>query len=207
MSDQATQSHQDPKSQPDPAGASPQTRLRLWPGIVLVAVYWLVRIWASTGEFAMYKFFVGMLIAPLVVLAGLALWWLFASRLRWSDRLLVVGTFVAVTAVTMVAADASFRGMALVIYALPVVISAWLGWLVLSVLLSWPVRRAGVLLVLSATGVGCSLLRIDGMDGNFAAKFSWRWTPTPEQKLLAELKSRPAGPSDVQSAAPQAMPG
>ena len=65
--------------------------MRLWPGIALVAVFWLVRVWASIGEFAMYKFFVGMLIAPLVVLVGLVLWWLLASRLRWSDRLLVVG--------------------------------------------------------------------------------------------------------------------
>ena len=57
--------------------------------------------------------------------------------------------------------------MALVIYALPVVVSAWLGWLVLSFLLPWPVRRAGLLLIFIAVGVGCSLLRIDGMDGEF----------------------------------------
>ena len=204
MSDQAAQAHHDPQSQPNSPGAGPQTRLRLWPGVVLVAVFWLVRVWATTGEFALYKFFVGMLIAPLVVLAGLALWWLLASRLRWCDRLLVVGTFVAVTAVAMVSADASFRGMALVLYALPVVITAWLGWLLLSFRLPWPVRRTGVLLIFIAASVGCSLLRIDGMDGNFVAKFNWRWTPTPEEKLLAELKSKPARQSDVQ---PAALPG
>jgi outer membrane protein assembly factor BamB len=201
MSDEATQSRHAPQSQPIPA--SPHTRLRLWPGIVLVAVLWLVRVGASIGESAMIGFFVGMLIVPLVVLVGIVLWWLFASRLRWSDRLLVIGAFAAATAGTMAAADTSFRGVALVVYALPAALSAWLGWLVLSFLFPWPVRRAGLLLVFIAVAVGCSLLRIDGVDGSFAAKFNWRWTPTPEQKLLAELKSKPAQQSDIQRATPQ----
>jgi outer membrane protein assembly factor BamB len=203
MSDEATQSRHDPQSRPDPLGAGPHTRLRLWPGVVLVAVLWLVRVLASIGESALLGFFVGMLIVPLVVLAGIVLWLLFASRLRWSDRLFVVGTLAAATAGTTVAADASFRGIALLVYALPVALSALLGWLMLSFLFPWPIRRAGVLLVFVAVGVGCSLLRIDGMDGSFVAKFNWRWTPTPEQKLLAELKSQPAQPSGVQRAAPQ----
>jgi outer membrane protein assembly factor BamB len=159
--------------------------------MVLLAVFWLVRGWASLGEFAVHKFLVGMVIAPLVALLGLLLWWLLASRLRWFDRLLVVGTFVAVTTVTLLAADPSFRSIALVVYAVPIVVTAWPGWLTLSFFFPWSVRRAGVLLVLVAVGIGCSLLRIDGMDGDFVAKFSWRWTLTPEQKLLAEL-ARPA---------------
>ena len=202
MSDR-TQAHPNPESQPEPLRAAPPGGLRLWPGILLVVVLWLFRAWMSIGEFAPYKFFVGLLIAPLVVLAGIVLWWLLASRLRWSDRLLVLGTLAAVTAGTMLCADASFRGMGLLIYALPVVVSAWLVWLVLSFPLSWPVRRAGLLLIFIAVGVGCSLLRINGMDGSFAPEFHWRWTPTPEQKLLADLKAKPARPSDVQAAALQ----
>src|SRR5262249_53114933 len=48
---------------------------------------------------------------------------------------------------------------------------------------------AGLLLIFLATGSYFSTIRVDGMDGAFAAKFNWRWTPTPESKLLAELKS------------------
>jgi len=40
-----------------------------------------MRGWATIGEFAQYKFFIGLLIAPLVVLVGLLLWWLFAQPL------------------------------------------------------------------------------------------------------------------------------
>ena len=187
MSDHVTPASGDPQSQADVPDVRRHTRLRLWPGIALLAVFWLVRGWASIGEFAAHNFFVGMFIAPLVVLLGLLLWWLLASRLRWFDRLLVVGTLAAVTTVMLVAADPSFRGMALVIYAVPIVVTAWPGWLAISFWFPWSVRRVGLLLVFVAVGVGCSLLRIDGMDGDFVAKFSWRWTPTPEQKLLAEL--------------------
>ena len=109
MSDQPTPAHPAPQSPPDPPGADQPSRLRLWPGTILVAVLWLARAWTGIGEFAMYKFFVGMLIVPLVVLVGVLVWWLLASRLRRFDRLLVVGAFVAVTAITMVSADVGFR--------------------------------------------------------------------------------------------------
>jgi len=191
MSDATVQTHNDPQPQPDQPAAVGQSRLRLWPGIALLAIYWLVRAWATTGEFELYKFLYGMFIVPMVVMVGLLLWWLLASRIRWSDRWLVLGTFAAVIAGDMLFADPSFRGPGLVFYALPIVVTAWPAWLLLTCWLPWPVRRAGVLLLFIATGIVCSLSRIDGMDGNFVAKFNWRWTPTPEEKLLAELTSTP----------------
>jgi outer membrane protein assembly factor BamB len=199
MSDQVTPAPNDPQNSSALPDASRHTRLRLWPGIALLAVFWLVRGWASIGEFAMHKFFVGMLIAPPVILLGLLLWWLLASRLRRSDRLFVVGTIVAVAIVTLLVANPSFRGMALVVYALPIVITAWPAWLAISFLFPWSVRRAGVLLVFVVVGIGCSLLRIDGLDSNFVANFNWRWIATPEQKLLGEL-ARSARSADSQSA-------
>ena len=80
-------------AQPSTDTNSPQFRLRLWPGLVLVAVLWLARVVASMGEFSPGKFFFCMIIAPFAVLAGLQLWTLFASRMRWSDGILVFGTF------------------------------------------------------------------------------------------------------------------
>jgi outer membrane protein assembly factor BamB len=190
MSEQTIQSQYDPQPISGPIGAGGQLGLRMWPGVLLVAALWLVRAWSAIGEFAMYKFFVGLVIAPLVVLVALLIWWMFASRLRWSDRWLGLGTLIIVALISTIAADASFRGMAMVVYSLPLLETAWIGWLVLSFALPWPIRRAGVLLVLVTVGTGSCLLRVDGLTGDFAPKFNWRWTLTPEQKLLAKRNSQ-----------------
>ena len=144
-----------------------------------------------------FKFFVGLFIMPLVVLAGLLLWWLLASRLRWSDRWLVVGDLRGSdrghdALPTRVFADRRCCFM----LCPPWSARGWDGWCS-SFWLPWPVRRAGVLLIFIAVGSGLLLLRVDGMNGNFVGKFHWRWTPTPEQEFLAELKAKPAQPADV----------
>ena len=164
-------------------------RLRLWPAIILVSLIGAARIWATTGEMMPQKFFLGLVIAPALVTIALLLWWLFASRLRWSDRLLGVGFFLLIATATVYASGKNFPAMGLILYALPVVATVWVAWLIVSIRLPWSVRRTGVLLIFLASGILCSLIRVDGMDGSFAATFNWRWTPTPESQLLSELQS------------------
>src|SRR5262245_27947767 len=76
-------------------GAPTDVRLRLWPGVVIVGLLWLVRFGASLGEPSIAKFMIGVMIAPMAGTAALILWWLFASRVSWRDRLLVCGLFAA----------------------------------------------------------------------------------------------------------------
>lgn len=192
------------ESPAEPVKSQSSFRLRLWPGVTLVAVLWLAQVIAKTGEPSPNKFMVGLLMIPFVVIIGLLLWTLFASRLRWSDRILIVGTFAAVTIATIAISGDNFPGMALVMYAVPAVASCWVGWLLLTGGLSWPVRRTGVLVNFVAAGIVCSLLRLDGMDGDFASKFNWRWTSTSEQKLLAELSSTvPVSPTKPVAGQPE----
>lgn len=164
-------------------------RLRLWPGLILIAALWGIRIAASIGEFSPGRFFFSMVIAPIVVLAGVVLWTLFASRLRWSDSLVIVGAFAATSVGTILVAGKNFPVLALVLYAVPVVASLWVGWLLVAARLNWSVRRAGLILIFLVVGTVCSLRRLDGMDGEFNAAFSWRWMTTPEQQLLSELQA------------------
>ncbi len=178
------------ESQPIESPAA-ERRLRLWPGVLIVALLWVVRVLAGMGPGSPMQFFVGYLIAPLVALALLAVWWLLLSRLRWGDRLLVAAVFAAAAGAAVLLNRQDFPVMTLIIYALPIVMSVWVGWLLLTYRLSWPVRRAGLLAAIVLLACGCMVLRVDGMDGSFATKFSWRWTPTPEQKLLSELAATP----------------
>jgi outer membrane protein assembly factor BamB len=191
MSDQATgptSPYQSLQAQPN---LPPAHRLRLWPGVALVALMWLLKGVALIGEPSfLFVFFIAGIIGPLVALVGLLLWWLFASRLPWRDRGIVVGAYVAVAAATVLFCYNDFPPMVMALQVVPIVTTAWVGWLVLSFFLSWPVRRAGVLLIFVATGLVCSALRFDGVNGEFAAQFSWRLALKPEAKLLAAMKAK-----------------
>src|SRR5262249_43821441 len=90
---------------------------------------------------------------------------------------------------TALIAGNNFPFMALVLYAVPVLATGWVIWLLVTSALSWPIRRNGLILFFLVVGALFSSLRVDGMDGNFEAMFNWRWTPTPEQVLLSTLKS------------------
>lgn len=173
----------------EPVNVKPEPRLRLWPAIALVALLGGARLYATTGEPAPSKFFFGLLITPMAVVGGLLLWTLFGSRLRWSERLIIVGSFAVVLAVTILISGANFPVMGLVMFAAPLLAATWVGWLLVSGMLNWPLRRNVVLLIFAATGAVCSMLRIDGMDGEFKTAFHWRWQPTAEQVMLSEIKS------------------
>ncbi len=130
--------------QPVQTTAAPATattaRLRLWPAVVLLALLWIVRVAATTGDFAPFKFFFGLMIVPLVVFLLLIFWWLLFSRLRRSDRFLGIGTLALVTVATILAAGENFPAMAMILYALPILVTAWIGWLILTYPLGWPLR-------------------------------------------------------------------
>lgn len=169
--------------------------VRLWPGVVIVAAMWAVRLWGNTGELSPGKFFFSYVIMPLAATAGLLLWWLSFSRVRWSDRALVVGVYAALAAAAVAICGQDFPLMALVLYALPVVNSVWVGWLFVSPWMAWPLRRSLLIGSLALTFGSFMLLRVDGMDGAFNSTFNWRWTPTPEERLLADLSRSPQSAS------------
>ncbi|MDB5335497.1 MAG: repeat-like protein [Planctomycetaceae bacterium] len=189
------------QAEPQSVPATTPPRLRLWPGVAIFSVLAAVRGWASLGAATPSQFFFGLIVAPVACLLALVLWWLFASRLRWSDRLLIPGGLIAIAAVTMYICGNNFPPMGMIFYGVPLIAVAWVGWLVLTMKLPWPAQRAGLLLLFVALGAFCSTLRLEGMDGSFNAKFSWRWTPTAEDKLLADLKQTAAKPTATEKPA------
>src|SRR5262249_39775656 len=67
-------------------------------------------------------------------------------------------------------------------------------------MLSWPLRRAGLLVVILAVWGYCDTLRLDGADGSFTMERSWRWSPTAEDLAMEEIATR-------QNATPDAVKG
>ncbi|WP_397569770.1 PQQ-binding-like beta-propeller repeat protein [Schlesneria sp. T3-172] len=181
---------------PDTTASPAPSQLRLWPALVILGAWGLTQIWSLVGEPFPLKFFLTMLVSPAVAMVLLLVWWLFASRVRWNDRLQVAGTFVLVAMITVLVAGKNFPALALVLFAVPMVAVLWVGWLLLTYWLPWSVRKTGLILIFVVTGVYFSLLRVDGMDGNFKSTFNWRWIPTQEEKLLTELRSADPTPQN-----------
>src|SRR5579884_2491655 len=170
-----------------------ERRPRLWPGVVLVVLQWLLLIvprWVAPGTMVQ---FLAMFWGPMITAAALVAWWLFASRVRWRDRLAVLAFCCVVGTVAFFCFDPSLRAFGLpglTFFAVPVLATGWVLWLLVTPMLNWPVRRAGLLVVVLLAWGYFTLVRFEGADGTFGTTFQYRWTPTAEEKLLAELATR-----------------
>jgi hypothetical protein len=92
-------------------------------------------------------------------------------------------------------------GMMFLIYAIPVLSLAFVVWAVASRRLSDGPRRATMAAtILLACGVW-SLLRTNGITGDAASDFAWRWAETAEQRLLAHASGEPTAPAPPPAAA------
>src|SRR5262245_27017536 len=135
-----------PSAAADAAAAHTVPRLRLWPLVVIVALQWLVILvpaWVAPAT--MFHFYGGFL-GPLVGGLAAVVWWVLGSRLGWMERWLGLVVFAGAGALAWLLADPTFPLMLLLVHALPIVTTALALWLVVTYLLRWPVRRAGLLL-------------------------------------------------------------
>ncbi len=168
----------------------PRNPLRLWPAIVIIAVQWAIALAPGLLGLPMSVAFPAMMFAPMIGLGGLVAWWLLFSGIAWRDRLLGIGVFFALGAVAVAVSRTTFPLVGVLFYALPAMTSIWVLWLVISIPLAWPVRRAGLLMLFVAAWVTTMVLRIDGMTGEFKTAFNWRWAETSEDRLRAELATK-----------------
>jgi outer membrane protein assembly factor BamB len=195
---------------PAPAAAvvRPEPRLRLWPGVLILALQWLavlVPAWMDPGGIVQFYF---KFLAPMVGAAALGLWWLFASRLRWRDRFLVLAIFGAAAGAGMLLYHPTFLFQLFgpILYALPAATAAWVLWLLVTPFLRWPARRAGLLVVILLAWLAWALVRVDGVTGNLSATLGPRWGPNAEERFLAEQEAhKPAAAWVKQPAADEPL--
>src|SRR5262245_49245163 len=168
-------------------------KLRLWPGIVGAA---LIVIGLSLGlalPMAMEDpRWLGLLTSIVGALAVL-IWWLFFSRARWSARLGVMAVLlVAWFAVRPLLDKSILNGAmgALPVFAFPVFAVALVVLAASTRNLSRRIRLVSIVpAMLIAAGL-CTLVRTAGVHHGF--DFHWRWTPTPEERLLALANDEPS---------------
>src|SRR5882724_13245553 len=182
---------------------APATRkpVRLWPGVVAVVLQWLV--WFVVPIVAPDAMMFGM-IGGIVCGLAVLVWWLFFSRAPWSERigaivLMIVAVFATKPLVHQSIANAGM-GMMMYIFSIPLLSLSLVCWAVAARRLSSGPRRAWlVVAILLACGV-FTLPRTGGITGDAHSDLHWRWTPTPEERLLAQAGDEPAAPQSAPAA-------
>jgi outer membrane protein assembly factor BamB len=166
--------------------------LRIWPGVAIVAIVWLSRFGAPVvGADASTQFLVRVL-GGVIGGAAVAVWWLAFSRAPWSERLGILGLLIAALATTWLIGDRSIP-VWILWYGGPLLGLALVASLVATRRLESRRRRAAMAAAILLTCGAATLVKIVGVTGNGVAQFTWRWTETPEDRLVAraELAPRP----------------
>jgi outer membrane protein assembly factor BamB len=172
--------------------AALQKPLRLWPGVVIVALQWLVRyvVPMFIPDAMIYGVFGGIFGGLLIVV-----WWAFFSRAprleRWGAVILMIIALIATSYIIDESIATAGQGMFFAIYAIPVMSLALVVWSLAGRRLSDKPRRATLIATILLACGGWTLLRIDGVTGNFSAEFAWRWAQTAEERLLAQMVDEP----------------
>ena len=191
-----------------------QKPLRLWPGIVLAVVLVLARyvLPPLVGDAEVFGF-------PLVIIGifggvasavAIAVWWLLFSRASWQERVGVLVLMAVAFVITRFVVDVSIRrgmmGMMHLLYGIPPLGLALVAWAALARDLSGSARRVSLVAAVVLACLPMTLLRSAGIRGA-GAELHLRWTPTPEEQLLAkEAVALPVAPPSMPAPAPVAAP-
>lgn len=166
--------------------------LRLWPGVVLVA---FIAISGFVVPVVMPDAASMGILGPALGGLLIALWWVLFSRAPWVDRLggIIVGiaAIAAVSRFVHPSISNGFMGMMPVILGIPILgVALVAGTAATRHLANGPRRGAMTAILL----LGCSALtvvRTGGISGTSRMDLHWRWTLSPEDRLLAQTANAP----------------
>jgi outer membrane protein assembly factor BamB len=174
--------------------------LRLWPGVLIVLVQWVARfglpVLDVNPDFTAYGVLAGIGGGP-----ALLVWWLFFSRAPWLDRLGALVVIVAAMAATRPFLDVSIAtgamGFIFPILAIPGICLAFVASAAASRHRSLGARRAAMAAAIVVASGVWTLARTGGFTGGFDNDLAWRWTATPEERLLAQPDPLDSARSDA----------
>jgi len=163
--------------------------LRTWPALLLVALIFITRFGPNLLEGGPGSYWMISVFGPMLCCLLLVIWWLAASRATWKEGLFGTLGLIGALALTLRLADPTMRGPGTTTLTLPMgMVVFGLGATLLRE--RRPAIRTGVALLLALAGFGfTTLLRNEGMTGNYALGIHWRWSQSPEESLLAARKT------------------
>ena len=166
---------------------TPEKAPGILPAAIILGLMWLAIGATHLGETGIAQFMVRVMGAPFGALLATLVWWLFFVRVPWVHKALPVAVAAITAAMVLIP-----KGANAVMYLFgftPFLVTAWLGWMALTSALPWTPRLAGLVVAVAASIGFFALVRIDGLDGDFAAEYRWAWSPTAEDQVLAFQKA------------------
>jgi outer membrane protein assembly factor BamB len=187
-------------------GERPQKSLRLWPGVVAVALLFVFRF----GVKALVPGITGFgyaVMGSLALTLVLIVWWAFFSRARRWERAGSLALIVATLGATWLLRHRSMWLPWLLAYAIPFTALAFVTWAVVTRRLPDRLRHATMIATILIACGGWLLVRQNGINGDHQATFGWRWRASSEERLLAETKEEQTTPASTSVATtPAAAP-
>jgi outer membrane protein assembly factor BamB len=167
-----------------------QKPIRIWSGVIIVILQWLVR-------FVLPEIFPGFLsygvFGGLIFGLALAIWWFFFSRALWTDRILAAVVTVAALSATFMVLDKSIAttmmGLMFPVFSVPVLSLGFVAWAAATRGLNLGLRRITMIAAILVFTGFWALLRTNGMDSQTHQRFAWRWSKTREERLLSKAES------------------
>jgi outer membrane protein assembly factor BamB len=192
---------------------SPRRPLRLWPGVVFAVVLvlgrYVIPLIAPEAEIFSWPLGLIAIFAGMLSAVGIVVWWMLFSRAPWPERLgaiiLLIVAVVALTPIVHVSIRTGNMGYMLIFYSVPILSLAIVVWAVATRRLSDGIRRASLIAAILLASVPFTLIRTAGVSGT-GAELHWRWTPTPEERLLAQASEVPERVAPAPAPPPTAAP-
>jgi outer membrane protein assembly factor BamB len=169
--------------------------IRVWPAVVL-AILLVLGLYVLPPLMPSREFFslpLGLLVMFAGMLSGLGIfvWWLLFSRVRWLERVaglvLIVVAIIVLRLTVHVSISNGAMGNLLYVLSLPIFALALAGWAVIAGRFADRARRVALVTGVALACVPFLVVRTAGMS-DAGPEFHWRWTPTPEQRLLAKAE-------------------
>jgi outer membrane protein assembly factor BamB len=180
--------------------------LRLWPGAIAAVLLVLLR-FVVPAVMVVNGALVG-LFGAIVCAALILVWWLFFSRAPWLERLGAIAFgALALTATSYVVHESISNGLMrrmLPVFAVPILCLALVVAVVATRRRTAGARRLSIAVALLVACGAFTLIRTDGITGEAESDIHWRWTPTPEERLLAQAGSEAIAAPPAAAAAPAA---
>ena len=183
--------------------------LRLWPGVAL-AVVMVIGFFVMPALMPEAELPYGLMVAVVAAL-GVMVWWLAFSRAPWIERLgaiaLGVGALFVIKLLSHPSIAGAGQGFLVYILGALIMLFALVVWAASTRTLTDTARRAGLLVAIALAALPLLIIRTAGITSTTTsgAEYHWRWTPTPEEILLArgeEPLASPPAPEPAAAAAP-----